>query len=118
MEYIVYSITCKDENVAGIYVGSTSDFVSRQRNHIDNSKDETKNHMKLYKSINSNGGWDFWEFKFLQVLTCKKKEARIREQFFYDKLNADLNTIRPYSSPEYKKEQYIEYNRRSHQHYR
>jgi hypothetical protein len=111
MEYIVYSITCKDENVAGIYVGSTKDFGCRQSKPIYKSKDETKKHMKVYKVINSNGGWDNWEFKCLESLTCKTKEARIREQFFYDKLEADLNSRRPYISLEEKKKQSIEYKR-------
>jgi len=111
MEYKIYKITCIDEKVPGIYVGSTKSFVKRQRKHKQESSNE-KNNIKLYNTIRDNGDWVNWEIKILEICTCvTKTDAVIREQFFYDKLKADLNTIRPYSSPEYKKEKAIEYKR-------
>jgi len=91
-KYTIYSITCIDEKVPGIYVGSTWDFDTRQGKHKKDSKDETTKKRKVYKFINSNGGWDNWKFKFLQVLTCTETEARIIERDWYDLLKADLNT--------------------------
>jgi len=103
MEYIIYSLTCKDKDVAGIYVGSTSDFVSRQSKHKCDSKDKNKNHIKLYKCMNETKGWLNWEFTFLQVLTCTESDARILERLWYDKLDADLNMRKPHLTKEEKK---------------
>jgi len=101
--YTIYSITCKDVEVPGIYVGSTSDFADRKKGHTDDSQDATKNQKKLYRIINENGGISNWKFKFLQVLTCTETEARIIERDWYDFLKADLNTIRPYITDEERK---------------
>jgi hypothetical protein len=111
MEYITYSITCKDENIHGIYVGSTSDFANRQKVHKCDSNDNTKNHIKLYKVINETGGLDFWEFKFLEVLTCTKSDARILERIWYDLLEADLNTRKPHISKKEKLLYKLEYDK-------
>jgi len=111
MEYIVYSITCQDKDVQSIYVGSTKDFVDRQRKHIYKSKDETNN-LKLYNTIRDNGGWVNWEIKILEICTrVTKSDARIREQFFYDKLEADLNMIKPHTTKEERRLSQHEYKK-------
>ena len=110
LEYTIYSITCINERVKGIYVGSTKDFTNRQKEHIYNLMDNTKKHRKLYQIINENGGFSNWKFTCLESLTCKRKEARIKEEFFYDKLEADLNMNRPYASKEDKRSSKLKYN--------
>ena len=99
MEYTIYSITCKDVLVTGIYVGSTSDFYHRENRHKSHSNDEKKT-SKLYDTIRANGGWVNWEFKILESFTCEKYEALIRERYYIDKLQSDLNTNMPYRSLE------------------
>jgi predicted GIY-YIG superfamily endonuclease len=71
--YTIYSITCIDEKVKGIYVGITKDFADRQKDHKGDSIDETTKHRKVYKSIHDNSGWDNLKFTCLEILTCKKK---------------------------------------------
>ena len=75
MEYTIYSITCIDAKVKGIYVGSTKYFANRKNEHKAESK--TKNHRKLYKCINSNGGLSNWEFKIRELFTVKHKLMRL-----------------------------------------
>ena len=106
-QYTIYTLTCKDVEVPGIYVGSTSDFAKRLIVHHSDSNVETNKQRKVYKSINSNGGWSNWDFKFLQVLTCTESDARILERFWYDFLKADLNLVRPYITDEERKRENI-----------
>ena len=82
MEYTIYSITCKDVEVTGVYVWSTHDFVQRKCKHRSDSQDETKKHRKVYKIINCNGGISNWEFNILEIFKCDSQyEAFIRERF-------------------------------------
>ncbi len=92
LEFTIYSITCFNEKVKGIYVGSTKDFVDRQIKHKYASNDKNRKHLKVYRVINKNGGLDNWEFTCLQIRNCTEIDARALEQKWYDKLNADLNS--------------------------
>jgi hypothetical protein len=113
MEYTIYSITCKDVEVTGVYVGSTNDLVNIKRNHKCNSRKEIKAHLKLYKVINSNGGISNWEFKILEIFNCETQhEAFIKEQYYIDKLQSDLNTYMPYTTIEEKKLYIAEYDKK------
>ena len=60
MEYTIYSITCIDEKVNGIYVGSTKYFANRKRKHERDLNDKNKTHLKLYKCMSENKGWSNW----------------------------------------------------------
>jgi len=111
LEYTIYAITCINERVKGIYVGSTKDFVDRQRKHKRDSKREIKAHQKVYRIINENGGLNNWEFTCLQIRNCTEIDAHALERKWYDKLNADLNTRRPYISDQERKEEAIEYDK-------
>jgi len=100
--YTIYSITCIDEKVKGIYVGSTKDSANRQSKHKEYLNDKNKNHIKLYKYMNENKGLLNWEFTCLQIRNCTEYDARILERLWYDKLDADLNTNKPYITIEEK----------------
>ena len=110
MEYTIYSIICKDVDVPGIFVGSTRDLEHRKRKHKFDSNDDTKNHIKLYKVIDETGGWDNWEFKILESFTCKTQtDAFIKERYYIDKLQADLNMRNPHTTIEESKEKKAEF---------
>jgi hypothetical protein len=109
LEFTIYSITCFNEKVKGIYVGSTKDFVDRQIKQKYASNDKNRKHLKVYRVINENGGWDNWEFTCLQIRNCTEIDARIIERDWYDKLKADLNTYRPYISDQETKKHKAEY---------
>ena len=91
---IIYKICCKDENVKSIYVGHTTDFEVRKNSHKSSCKN---NHLKIYKVIRENGGWDNWEMVEIARYNCKNNcEARKKEQEHFENLNADLNSSSPY----------------------
>ena len=92
--YIIYKISCKDENIKNLYVGSTVNFYNRQYQHTKscfNVKDRSYNN-RLYTFIRSHGGFDNWEFGILECLECDKKTAELKEEFYRKSLNADLNS--------------------------
>ena len=108
MKYTIYKITCKDVDVPGIYVGSTSEFANRQSQHKSESKNE-KNNVKLYNTTRANGGWLNWVMDVVECGTCEtQSEAVIRERYYFDKLLADLNTNRSYRSQKEKRLYHVE----------
>ena len=58
------------------------------------------NKLKIYEIIRQNGGWDNWEMINVATYNCKNKdEARMKEQYYYEKLNPSLNSCPPYVNP-------------------
>jgi len=103
MSYYIYKICC-DDCPDFIYVGSTKAFRNRKYRHKQDCK--TKDY-KLYNTIRENGGWDNWEMKYLEE--CDNNidtfiKAKIKEEEWRVKLNANLNTNVCFSSEEHKKE--------------
>ena len=91
---IIYKIICKDKNITSSYVGLTIDFNKRKYAH-ENSYINLKKG-KLYDCIRENGGWDNWEMIAVEKYSCfLRKEAGLREKYWYEKLNPDLNTNYP-----------------------
>lgn len=96
MEYTIYKIVCNDLNVKYCYVGSTMAFYKRKHDHKNNCNYENRNHLKIYTTINENGGWTNWEMIKIETVVCETKlDARKRERYWYEKLNADMNSIYP-----------------------
>lgn len=90
---IIYKIVCKDLNIIDIYVGHTTSFKDRKREH--KSRCKTYN-FKLYVMIRENGGWDNWDMIEIEKYSCKdKNEARARERYWYEKLSANINMRSP-----------------------
>jgi hypothetical protein len=95
---VIYKITCKDTNIPDKYVGHTTDFVKRKYAHKRSSHNETSAnyHLKLYKFIRDNGGWDNWKMEMIQFYDCENQhDARVKEQEHYIELKATLNSIEP-----------------------
>ena len=95
---IIYKITCKDLNIKDVYIGHTTDFIRRQYEHKSgciNDKSKKYN-LKVYEKIRQNGGWENWAMVEVEKFSCENSiQAPIRERFFYDLLNASLNSYRP-----------------------
>lgn len=104
---VIYRISCNDLPEF-IYVGSTTDFTNRKRQHKQDSK--TKE-IKLYQTIRENGGWDNWRMTIIEEYSdCKNNiEQRIREQKWIDELNGNLNMVKAYITKEERKEYQKEY---------
>ena len=96
---IIYKIVCNDFNVKDLYVGHTTDLVKRRWQHKTRcTNSRTKGYdIKIYKVIRDNGGWDNWSIIVVENFSaCKNAEdARTRERYWFEHLNASLNTILP-----------------------
>jgi hypothetical protein len=95
---IIYKVVCNDIKIEDIYVGSTTDFTRRKCNHknICINPQHASYNLKLYKIIRDNGGWINWEMIEIEKFPCNdSNEARARERYWYEFLNASLNTRKP-----------------------
>ena len=103
----IYKICCKDVNITDIYVGHTTNFYKREGRHKSCCSNENGRQYfcYIYYFIRENGGWDNWEMIKLYDYPCDSRtEAQIEELKCYKKLNAKLNTQKPYQSVEERKE--------------
>ena len=95
---IIYKITCNNPNVTDTYVGHTIDIVKRRLAHKNNACSEKSGcrHIKLYKFIRENGGWDNWTMEIVACYNCNNlMEAKQKEQEHYIELKATLNSVEP-----------------------
>ena len=127
---IIYKIVSKDLSVTECYVGSTTNFRGRKSKHklsCTNSNSK-KYSFPLYKFIRDNSGWDNFEMIEIEKYPCMdSNEARSRERYYYEQLNASLNRQRPLVTKEERKqmnkerkqtEEYKEYNKEYYKQYR
>jgi hypothetical protein len=95
---IIYKIVCNDLSITECYVGHTTDFVRRKKCHKNactNEKHKMHN-LKIYKTIRDNGGWTNWCMVTIEKHPCKDVyEACIRERYYYEQLNSNLNMVFP-----------------------
>jgi len=90
---IIYKICCKDENINDVYVGHTTNFSKRKYHHKMCCKTQK---LKIYNFIRENGGWENWNMIEIANYNCKNSsEARIKEHYHYELLNATLNSVEP-----------------------
>jgi len=111
MEYTIYKITCDSQDDDHLYVGATKNFDKRQSQHKHKMvcEDLTKN-IKLYTAVRKYQGFNNWTFEAIETCTCDSYlEARIRERYWCEELNADLNMKRPHVSIEEVKFSKMEY---------
>ena len=123
---IIYKIFCKDENIKECYIGSTNDLTKRKITHKSNCNNinSNKHHLKVYKFIRANGGWDNYDFMILEqfeTIINKNDLFKIEGQYIKNNnctLNCDIagRTVQEYQkdnksilSEYYKK--YYEQNR-------
>ena len=95
---IIYKIVCNDYNIKDSYVGSTTEFTKRKYRHKSNctSLKYTEHEFKVYQFIRNNGGWDNWSMIEIEKYPCNDgNEARARERYWCETLNATLNDRMP-----------------------
>lgn len=95
---IMYKIVCNDLSVADIYVGHTTDFAKRKYSHKTrcNNLEDKRHHLKVYKYIRDNGGWDNFTMIEIEKYPCKDgNEARARERYWLEALASNLNVSIP-----------------------
>ena len=92
---VIYKIICKDKSITDLYIGHTTNFIQRKYSHKQSSASKLANN-KLYNVIREHGGWDNWEMLTIETFNCKNKlEALTKEQEYYEKLQATLNSVEP-----------------------
>jgi hypothetical protein len=95
---VIYKIVCNDLNIKECYVGHTTNFVQRKRDHkkhcvYENGKRYTN---KLYTTIRLNGGWCNYSMVEIEKYPCNDaNEATAKEREYYEQLNSGLNTQYP-----------------------
>jgi predicted GIY-YIG superfamily endonuclease len=89
----LYEIVCRDLNIKDLYVGHTTDFRRRKNGHKSRS---SSSEIKIYKTIRNNGGWDNWSMIEIEKFSCNdSNEATARERYWFEILQAQLNTLFP-----------------------
>ena len=95
-----------------LYVGSTTDFITRKSQHksdCNNIKCKAFK-CKVYKMMRENGGWE--EFKMIEIekFPCNdKREAEKRENEMMKELKSNMNTRRSFATEEEMKERHKKY---------
>jgi hypothetical protein len=90
---VIYKIVCNDLTVTDLYVGSTVHFIKRKCQHKCDCKTSD---LKIYKTIRDNKNWENWSMIQIEEFPCANgNEARARERYWYEQLNANLNTVYP-----------------------
>ena len=100
---IIYKIVCNDLSVTDCYVGNTTQFRQRKSQHKRNcSNSNSKDYnFPLYKFIREHDGWENFSMIEIEKYPCNDgNEARSRERYYFDLLNASLNKNRPLLSKE------------------
>lgn len=93
---VIYKIACKNPEIQDIYIGHTTNFLQRKREHFKSFKD-ANNSRKIYEFMRKNGGWENWEMVVIEHFPCETRdEARARERFWCDELAATLNQYSPF----------------------
>ena len=110
---VIYNLTCKDKNVSKIYIGSSYDEIKREGDHrtLCINENDKRYNLKVYQFIRDNGGYDNWTFEVIDRYPCDNEiQLVIRERYYYDLLNPELNSQRPYVSEAELKEERKIYN--------
>jgi hypothetical protein len=108
---VIYKICCKDEKIEDVYVGHTTNFINRKARHKSNCNNINgkEYNLKIYTIIRDNGGFENWSMIEIEKFQdCNDiNEAIAKERYYYEVLNAKLNSNCPGRNvKEYKKEYY------------
>jgi hypothetical protein len=106
---IIYKICCNDLNITDIYIGHTTNFIKRKAHHKSNCNNPNSKsyNFKIYNIIRQNGGFENWSMIEIEKFQdCNDiNEASAKERYYYELLNAKLNTNCPgRNKTEYNKE--------------
>jgi hypothetical protein len=104
VDYIMYKICPKNKELNYCYIGQTTNFTNRKKQHLKNTvteSDKKHYHLKHYETIRQNGGWDAWEIIEIEKLNGKTRlEARMREQELIQEYHANLNSVSAFITDE------------------
>ena len=84
----IYKIVSNDLKLNELYIGSTTDFRKRKKQHKQSCNNANIKHhnCKIYQIIRLNGGWENWSMILIESYPCNNGlEARRRERYWYEK---------------------------------
>ena len=91
---IIYKLCCNNPNITDVYVGHTTDFTNRKRNHKQSCNNENNKsyNFYVYQFIRENGGWTNWSMIEIEKICCiGSNEACKHERIHLELLKATLN---------------------------
>jgi len=95
---IIYRIVCKYPTITDCYVGATTDFKSRKRQHksrCNNEKTKMYN-ANVYTFIREHNGWDNFDMIEIEKYNAKDQQDQARrERYWLETYGATLNTVIP-----------------------
>jgi hypothetical protein len=103
---LIYSIICKTDETL-LYIGSTTNFRQRKKNHknVCNNENSVHHNLQVYVMMRANGGWDNFNMTPVKEYSCENKiQLVIEEERIRKEMNANLNTHRAYLSLEERRE--------------
>ena len=112
---IIYKIVCNDLSVTDCYVGNTTQFRQRKSQHKKNCNNSNSKdyNIPLYKFIREHSGWENFSMIEIEKYPCTDgNEARARERYYFDLLNANLNKMRPLRTEDERKQYDKEYRQK------
>ena len=117
----IYQIICKDRTITDCYVGHTTNFKSRKREHKHDCNNSTRNKysFKVYQFIRENGGFENFDMLLISTHVCEDKHDAIRlERLYIEELNPTLNKQKPgRTSKEYKEDNKDKIRQQQHEYY-
>ena len=92
---IIYKIQHKEKDNL-FYIGHTTNFDSRKKEHKQNVKNGNEN---VYTMIRTHGGWDMFNMAPIKQVNCKDRiEALIEKQKSFDELKPTLNSTSAFNN--------------------
>ena len=95
---VIYKLCCLDPEIKECYVGSTCNLYLRKSQHkqVCNNPNDKNYNLKVYQFVRENGGWNNWQIVLLEQYPCNSKlEMLMRERYWFEILEATLNSRYP-----------------------
>jgi hypothetical protein len=108
----IYKICCKDVNIKGEYVGSTTNLQRRKTSHKFNcnNMNSTNYSNYVYSYIRENGGWENFDVVEVEKFNATdKNHLHTRERYWIEFLRSELNSYIPLQNSK----EYYENNKES-----
>lgn len=104
-----------DINDEDVYIGHTTNWIQRKREHKKkcNCITSVAYNQKKYQEIRAKGGWVEWEMLPIEEYPCESKiQVEIREEYWRNYYNANLNMRKAHSTEQERKENLYNYNKK------
>ena len=95
---LIYKICCLDTSIKEVYIGSTTNFDQRKKQHKANcnSSKSKKYNLNVYKFIRENGGWNNFDMVLIEYYPCETKlELEREERKILEQQDLTLNSCVP-----------------------